>query len=116
MSDKKKNPKMQVVAHRNHCARKLELIKTYFESNKEGPVPEDRPHFQGLVKDLKVQFDRLETKWHEDISGNVADDAVLFEELDSLVTDTAKTVEETLENARRFLRKKPLQMGVVYKS
>ena len=102
----KKNPKIRLVSYRSHCTRKLNLIKTFIEGNKEGPAPEDRQHFQGLVSDLKVQLDRLEAAWHE-ISGVVTGDAALFEELDNLVTDTGMTVEETMENCRRFLKKKP---------
>ena len=102
----KKNPKIRLVSYRSHCTRKLNLIKTFIEGNKEGPAPEDRQHFQGLVSDLKVQLDRLEAAWHE-ISGSITGDAALFEELDNLVTDTGMTVEETMENCRRFLKKKP---------
>ena len=102
----RKNPRMFLVSYKGHCTRKLKLIKNFVEENKEGPAPEDRQHFQGLAKDLKVQMDRLEAAWHE-ISGGVTGDAALFEELDNLVTDTAMTVEETMENCRRFLKKKP---------
>ena len=109
MSDK--NPRSVLGGYRAACGRKLEKVKAFIKSHKEGIAPKDRKHFDEIVGALRLQLDRLESTWHE-INRGFADDADLYEELSKLVDDIVVTVEETLEDARGLLDRDPVQTSV----
>ncbi len=100
-----KNPKLQLASYKNWCARKHDSIVDFIKSHEAGISPDEGDEFESLIEGLKEQFGRLTAKWDE-ISSGVAEDAVLYEELDKLVSDVGKTVEETVKTAKRFLKKK----------
>jgi hypothetical protein len=109
MSDK--NPRSVLGGYRAACGRKLETVKAFIKSHKEGIAPKDRKHFDEIVGALRLQLDRLESTWHE-INRGFADDAALYEELNKLVDDIVVTVEETLEDARGLPDRDPVQTSV----
>ena len=106
MSDK--NPRMQLAAYKNWCARRHDGILAFIKEHEAGIAPDECEDFETMIDDLKDQFARLTAKWDE-ISDSVATDTALYEELDKVVMDVGKTVEDTVRNARRFLKKKLVQ-------
>ena len=106
MSDK--NPKLQLAAYKNWCARRHDSILAFINAHEAGIAPDECEEFETMIDDLKAQFARLTMKWDQ-ISDSVASDAALFEELDKVVSDVGKTVEETVRHAKRFLKKKLVQ-------
>ena len=103
MSDK--NPRMQLAAYKNWCARRHDGILAFIKEHEAGIAPDECEDFETMIDDLKDQFARLTAKWDE-ISDSVATDTALYEELDKVVMDVGKTVEDTVRNAKRFLKKK----------
>lgn len=106
MSDK--NPRMQLAAYKNWCARRHDGILAFIKEHEAGIAPDECEDFETMIDDLKDQFARLTAKWDE-ISDSVATDTALYEELDKVVMDVGKTVEDTVRNAKRFLKKKLVQ-------
>jgi hypothetical protein len=103
-----KNPKMQLAAYKNWCVRRHDSILAFIKEHEAGIAPDECEDFETMIDDLKDQFARLTVKWDE-ISDRVATDAALYEELDKVVVDVGKTVEETVRVAKRFLKKKLVQ-------
>ena len=93
MSDK--NPKLQLAAYKNWCARRHDSILAFINAHEAGIAPDECEEFETMIDDLKAQFARLTMKWDQ-ISDSVATDTALFEELDKVVSDVGKTVEETV--------------------
>ena len=110
MSDK--NPRMQLAAYKNWCARRHDSILAFIKEHEAGIAPDECEDFETMIDDLKAQFARLTAKWDE-ISDSAATDTTLYEELDKLVSDVGKTVEETVRNAKRFLKKKLVQTSEI---
>ena len=105
----KKNPRMQLAAYKRWCANRLNDLKVFGETYKDGIPPGMRGQFERLVNDLRDQFTRFQTKWDQ-INDSVAEDADLFEELEKLVSDVGKTVDGALFTADLLREKIPTRI------
>ena len=105
----KKNPRMQLAAYKRWCADRVNDLKVFGETYKDGIPPGMRGQFERLVNDLRDQFTRFQTKWDQ-INDSVAEDADLFEELEKLVSDVGKTVDGALFTADLLREKIPTRV------